>query len=407
MIRRVLFLSNGHGEDLNGSLILQALQRQDAAIAVAAMPIVGTGNAYRRLGVEIVGPTQQLPSSGFNYINLARLLNPINWRRDQNPLNLVRDLLAGLLALTWGQLRAVQRYSLGCELLFVTGDVVPILFAYLTRQPFMVFLVSTSSYYEGQIKLPLLAQLGLRSPRCLKIFTRDAYTARDLHRRGFAKARYAGYPIMDVLTPTGKDLGLKRTVPTVALLPGSRLPEALENFALLLQFCDAIGHRCAVQFQAALVPGLDQAQLRSLAERLDWQLTSNSLHHHGIEVRYHYDGFADILHSAQLVMGMAGTAVEQAVGLGKPVIQLVGEGPQFTYPFAEAQQRLLGPSVITIGTRSATPNLIRAAAEKAEAILQDSAYLEQCVQNGQERVGGPGGAAQIAAELLEALKGLG
>jgi len=42
---------------------------------------------------------------------------------------------------------------------------------------------------------------------------------------------------------------------------------------------------------------------------------------------------------------MAGTAAEQAIGLGKPVIQIDGKGPQFTKTFAEAQRRLLGKYV--------------------------------------------------------------
>ena len=42
---------------------------------------------------------------------------------------------------------------------------------------------------------------------------------------------------------------------------------------------------------------------------------------------------------------MAGTAAEQAIGLGKPVIQIEGKGPQFTKTFAEAQRRLLGKYV--------------------------------------------------------------
>ena len=37
---------------------------------------------------------------------------------------------------------------------------------------------------------------------------------------------------------------------------------------------------------------------------------------------------------------MAGTAAEQTVGLSKPVLQLVGQGPQFTKSFAEAQRRI-------------------------------------------------------------------
>jgi len=42
---------------------------------------------------------------------------------------------------------------------------------------------------------------------------------------------------------------------------------------------------------------------------------------------------------------MAGTASEQAIGLGKPVIQIEGKGPQFTKTIAEAQRRLLGKYV--------------------------------------------------------------
>ena len=65
MTKRVLFLSNGHGEDLNASLVLRALRHFAPEMEMAAMPIVGRGNAYRKLGVPIIGPTQQLPSGGF------------------------------------------------------------------------------------------------------------------------------------------------------------------------------------------------------------------------------------------------------------------------------------------------------------------------------------------------------
>ena len=38
-----------------------------------------------------------------------------------------------------------------------------------------------------------------------------------------------------------------------------------------------------------------------------------------------------------MLYSMAGTATEQAIGLGKPVIQIEGKGPQFTKTFAEAK----------------------------------------------------------------------
>jgi len=89
---------------------------------------------------------------------------------------------------------------------------------------------------------------------------------------------------------------------------------------------------------------------------------------------------------------MAGTAIEQAVGLGMPVVQLVGKGPQFTYRFAEAQQRLVGQAVLTCTKPEVAVTLI-------QRVLADPVYLEKCKVNGQERVGGAGGAEQIAHEI--------
>ena len=280
MARRVLFLSNGHGEDLNASLVIKALRAIAPDIEVGSMPIVGKGNAYRSLNVEIIGPTQQLPSGGFNYINFARFLNPVNWWRDTNPVSLVKDLLSGLIGLTWRQYQAVQRYSPACDLLFACGDIVPILFARLTGRPFIVFLVSTSSYYEGNVKLPWLAQWGMQSPQCLAILTRDRYTAQDLLGRGFVRTQFLGYPIMDVLEPSGHSFPTAGE-PLIALLPGSRLPEAQTNLALMLELCEAIARLRPAQFRAALVTGLTNIHLAALAAAQGWELGPQRLKKRG------------------------------------------------------------------------------------------------------------------------------
>jgi uncharacterized protein (TIGR03492 family) len=62
---KVLFISNGHGEDLNGSLVLKALSQQRPELELAAMPIVGEGTAYRQMGTTIIGPTRNFPSGVF------------------------------------------------------------------------------------------------------------------------------------------------------------------------------------------------------------------------------------------------------------------------------------------------------------------------------------------------------
>ena len=193
--------------------------------------------------------------------------------------------------------------------------------------------------------------------KCLAVFTRDALTAADLNRQGLKKAQFVANPVMDNLNSTAKDLQLIPRVRTIALLPGSRLREATNNLVLLIELVKEIARKSTVpgQFQAALVPALIP-QLDDIETRVGWQQRSGNLIFPAIkpsfsehkleqvEVICLADAIADILQQSSLVIGMTGTAVEQAVGFGKPVIAVPGKGPAFTYRFAEAQNRLLGDS---------------------------------------------------------------
>jgi uncharacterized protein (TIGR03492 family) len=205
---------------------------------------------------------------------------------------------------------------------------------------------------------------------------------------------------MDVLTPTGKDLELDSQIPMIALLAGSRLPEALSNLALQLQVCEEIVKIKPMQFRAAIIPSIRETDLENLGKQEGWHyLGAGKLEKNGALLYCYRDAFADILHHCDACLAMAGTAVEQAVGLGKPVLQIPGFGPQFTYPFAEAQMRLLGESVITIGKKPTEVNLFKNAAVKIVDILADSQYLHRCLENGKIRVGESGGSKNIAEEI--------
>ena len=116
-----------------------------------------------------------------------------------------------------------------------------------------------------------------------------------------------------------------------------------------------------------------------------------------------------MVQQCDLLLSMTGTAAEQCVGLGKPVLQLVGAGPQFTANFAEAQRRLLGPGVVCAegavgsdeqldGTAALTETLL-------ERLLHDSAWRSALQQLGLERIGEGGGAARMAADLHALLDG--
>jgi hypothetical protein len=65
--------------------------------------------------------------------------------------------------------------------------------------------------------------------------------------------------------------------------------------------------------------------------------------------------------------------------------------------------RLLGNSVRTIDDKT-MPEKIAAAAEAIEDILQDTRYRNDCISYGIERVGHPGGATEIAKQILTTIR---
>ncbi|MGK7911665.1 MAG: lipid-A-disaccharide synthase-related protein [Synechococcus sp.] len=398
MTYRILFISNGHGEDNHSSFIIRKLRERLPSVDIAAMPVVGEGNAYRRLDVPIIGPTKTMPSGGFTYVDRWLL-----WK----------DIQAGLLTTLWKQLMAVRRYAPSCDLVFTTGDVVGQAFSYFCKNRYISFISPMSALYEGELKPDPFLRFFLSRDRCLTVITRDPPTAVSLQKQGLGKAIYGGIPSLDYLVPTGKDIQQKPNIPAIALLPGSRLPEAIRNFKLQLQLVDDVFQLetpDSIQFYAALVPGV-MSCLADIAHSMGWHLDSES----GVltlpgesdrpraVIRCYSDAFNDIVCGCTLVVGMAGLAVDQAVAIGKPVIQIAGEGPQFTYAFAEAQDRLLGLSAQTIGTEAATPAILKDAAQCLVKTVRDREYLEACVANGRERLGTPGASDRIVTTILQAL----
>jgi uncharacterized protein (TIGR03492 family) len=395
MSKKVLFISNGHGEDVNGSIVAQALRRQDPTVQIGAAPIVGAGNAYRKLDIPIIGPTKaDTPSGGFFYMNHWLLLN---------------DIRDGLLMRLGQQITAVRRYCEDADLLFVVGDEVVLGMARFTKCPYISLLCSCSAHYEGRLRPTPLRDSLIASSRCQQIFTRDLFTSQVFARRGYNKVSFVGNPFMDALVASGRDLQLDPKRPCVALLPGSRLPEAANNLKTLLRLAIELARMPdPPQFWLALTPNFvveEASPLQTVAIAEGWECQTDRLYYpqFDLQVRYATDSFADILEKSDLVCGMAGTAIEQAVGLGKPIIQLPGEGPQFTYRFAESQMRLLGDSIETIGTKPADAQSIKEAAIVITQTLADPVRLRYCSMHGQERVGGKGASARMAAAILQYL----
>ncbi len=401
MSQRLLYISNGHGEDNHSAHVIRTLRAIRPELEIAALPVVGEGNDYRKLNVPIIGPTYTLPSGGFTFMNRLRLIN---------------DIRAGLLTMTWKQFQAMKQYAAQVDFVAATGDAVGQAFAYLSGKPFVAFISPLSSTYEGTLNVDFVLWNILKSERCKAVFTRDAYTAEDLRRQGLTKIHFGGIPALDRLKPTGKDLQLAEDEQMVALLPGSRTAEAVENLKLEMQMVLAIAQlNPNLRFRAALVPSV-LAEVEKVAANQGWQYEPCSgnqqadwakLSHpgtdaypHPVEILCYSDAFSDIAYRCNLVIGMAGLAVNHAMAIGKPIVQIAGKGPQFTYAFAEAQQRLLGLSVQTIGKQAATPAILKEAAQCVVKTIDDAAYLQACEENGRKRFGPFGASARIANSIL-------
>ena len=417
-MKAVLLLSNGHGEDLSAAAVGRHLQ--DQGIAVEALPLVGLGQAYRQAGIPVLGPTRDFTTGGLGYTSLAARLTDLR----EGQFTYVLRLL--------GRLRRRRRQT---RLVVAVGDLVPVLGAWLSGCNAVVYLVAYSSHYEGRLRLPWPCGWLLRRPRVAAVWSRDQLTAHDLSAQLGRPVRFLGNPFLDsLLTPLGGPGHPEPASPppaqhrqAVAVLPGSRLPEALGNLALQLQVLArlpaAMAGRAAPLLQAALVGSLEPEAIAAMAAPLGWRLEASGespptpsaaklvLVRGEQHLELHWGAFAAVLARSDLVLSMGGTASEQAVALAKPVLQLAGPGPQFTAGFAEAQRRLLGPGVVcaagAVGEASTLAATAGLMVELLERLGDPAAGPRwRCELEGiaAERLGEAGGGVRMAAAIMEVLE---
>jgi uncharacterized protein (TIGR03492 family) len=412
-LKPVLLLSNGHGEDLSGAALGSQLRQR--GVAVEALPLVGHGQAYRQAGIPVLGPTRDFSTGGLGYTSLAGRLT---------------DLREGQFTYVLRLLGRLWRRRLRYRLVVAVGDLVPVLGAWLTGQESAVYLVAYSSHYEGRLRLPWPCGWLLQRPRVRAVWSRDQLTAKDLSEQLGRPVDFLGNPFLDPLLegataagrpgeePSGGATAASR--PVVAVLPGSRLPEALGNLTLLLGVLERLpaangGSGEAPILRAALVAALKPTAIAAAAAPLGWRFVQGdraagpepaALQRQGRRLELHWNRFATVLASSDLVLAMSGTASEQAVALARPVLQLAGPGPQFTEGFAEAQRRLLGPGVQCAAGPVGQDNTLAATARMLGSMLDRLAdpvagptWRRELEAIAAERLGATGGSDRIAAAI--------
>ena len=382
---RILLLSNGHGEDLSGSLLGSALRT--LGHEVTALPLAGLGRPYSQAKIQLLGSSHEFSTGGIGYTSLRGRLT---------------ELFQGQILYLLRRLLRLLRHAHRFDLIVVVGDVIPVIAAWLTRLPVATYLVAYSSHYEGKLRLPWPCGPMLSGRHFLAIFSRDQLTADDLSEQLARPVQFLGNPFMDPVLAATQPLAHAQH--RIGLLPGSRLPELEANLKLLLKMSAQLPDNMGISLELALVSSLDDTGLNRCAKALGWQLREGRLERQGSpEVQVHRGAFQAVLQHSDLVISMAGTAAEQAVGLAKPVLQLPGQGPQFTASFAEAQRRLLGPTVFCAPGDSGSRDNLSASAQLAlqllERIVHDRDFQHQCQNEALRRLGNSGGGLRMASAI--------
>jgi uncharacterized protein (TIGR03492 family) len=386
---RLLLVSNGHGEDLSGALLAQTLQAMGAE--VAALPLVGEGDAYLNSTISVLGHTRSFSTGGLGYTSAAG-----RWAE------ILQGQVLYLLKRSWLLWREARRV----DGLVVVGDVIPVVLCWLLGRPVVTYLVAYSSHYEGKLRLPWPCGACLASKRFRAVFSRDLLTATDLSHQLGREVEFIGNPFMEKVLAAATTSDQNKQL-TLALLPGSRLPEAGQNLALMLALLEQLPAPAQHWgFKAALVPELDLDAVTTLAKRRGWNCTESQIGWKNLRLQLCWGNFNQVLGQCAVALSMAGTASEQAVGLGKPVLQLAGLGPQFTPGFAEAQRRLLGPGVFcapgAVGAKQTLAKSVDLLLELMEnqTLQQQNNWREE----GEKRLGPAGGTNRMAAAIIQAFK---
>ncbi|PSB07492.1 hypothetical protein C7B62_19695 [Pleurocapsa sp. CCALA 161] len=406
---KLLVLSNGHGEDLIAIRIIERLLQDIPELEISALPIVGQGYAYQNLHISLAGRVQQMPSGGFIY-------------KGGNPL--WQDLRRGLIQLTLEQISVVRQWGKTGGKILAVGDLVPLLYAWWSKADYAFVGTAKSEYYVrdefgwlpqtswlerklDSIYLPWERWL-MSCDRCRGVFPRDSLTTEILQQWAIP-AYDLGNPMMDGLT--SKSMPREAHKLDILLLPGSRMPEAVRNWQQILTAVWSVIKTLPqkqLNFQAAIAPALDLKPFMISAVTQGWQVTSKQEQTVILTKLEEAPSFDDkvsltltqhnqeCFKQADIAIAMAGTATEQFVGLGKPVVIFPGEGPQFTYAFAEAQARLLGCAILMVEN----PGQVGKAIAK---VIDDEQLLNEIGINGKRRMGEAGAAKRIAKCLQKML----
>jgi len=366
-MKKILFISNGFAEDLVAITLIKELSNIKADAEIYCLPIVGNAKHFADLNVKIIGPHWELPSEGLNYGNLGLH---------------VGDFFGGQLALVLGQLISLAIRRKQFDLIVCVGDYVNSAAAAITLQkaPIVHVWVCPAYYCPGFVKKHL-------EKKCKTIYLRDSEVD-DLDEIAVEK-KFVGNPLMDTFEINGEGFGLNGNNPTIGVLPGSR-KVVYKNLPLLLEILQGIYRIRRANILFALSPKIDKKEFTQASKKLngwsdDYMLTYN---------------FGDVLKESDIIIGLARTANEQALAMGKPVVTFWGIGHAMERRLVKSHaNKVLKGNVLYLRPKAEdiTSSVL--------SLLDDPEKMDEMSKKGREIMGPRGGSKTIARDIKKLLEG--
>jgi uncharacterized protein (TIGR03492 family) len=371
--RRILFISNGHGED---SIAAAIASRLPPGFSAEAYPTLGSGGAYTGI-CPIVGPRAALPSEG--------------WRNVKGSLG--RDIGSGGLRTIWPGLQFVRRVHKLYDRIVVVGDIVGVAGCLVAGAHKITYLdVYKTGFGRGYSALEgWLIQRTARTVYC-----RSDALAAPLRQIG-VDARFAGNVMMDAIPRGDYDAASRRTrMRAVTLLPGSRQLVG-ESFALQVAALRKLPPEAVPDIFLAVAGTISPAALADAAgltlagpasgEAADIGTLSDG----NLTIHMARGAFGNLLEASDLVLSQAGTATIQALGTGRPAITFINP--------RDRGSRVRDENALSGEARAVVPPEPEAIASVMQKLLTDDAERTRLAAIGRERIGGPGAMAAIIASI--------
>lgn len=259
----------------------------------------------------------------------------------------------------------------------------------------VVYYIGPQVWAWRQGRLKSLRQIA---DRVLVIFPFEE----EVYRRAGVPVEFVGHPLVDLARPSAsrnvflEALGLAASLPTVAILPGSRPNEVRRILPLLVAAAERLTVLVpGIQFVVARAASLDNGLFDAVPRVSRWSLVV---------------GDTDtVVASADVALTASGTATVQCALHDTPMVVVYRLSP-LTYRLGRPLVKVDTFAMVNlIAGERIVPELIQdaftpeAVAAEAVSLLSDSARAAK-VRSGlalvRERLGGPGASRRAAAAIL-------